>query len=182
MQILSNLLIAPPALKSNFWHKTVVMVTENHAHGSVGLVLNKPSNTTIRDFGDQLDITLNVPGFVYIGGPVNNKSLSLLHSADWESKNTLHINDMFSLSSADDILPRLAVGDTPRYWRLFMGMCGWAPGQLVSEINGSHPYKPENSWCVTTANLDLVFEYDSKDQWCKALDQSAQEFAQNLLS
>ena len=181
MQILGNLLIAPPAVKTSFWHKTVVMVTENHEQGSVGLVLNKPSNLTIRDFGEQLGLHLNIPGNVYVGGPVNSKSLSLLHSPDWVSKNTMQVNNKFLLSSDEDVLPRLADGDCPRYWRLFLGLCGWAPSQLISEIKGIPPWKHENSWCLTNSNFDLVFELDGNDQWCKALDQSANEFAQNIL-
>jgi hypothetical protein len=27
-----------------------------------------------------------------------------------------------------------------------------------------------------------VFDFEGKDQWCKAIDQSASEFAQNLFS
>ena len=182
MNLIGNLLIAPPAIKGNFWYKTVVMVTENHDHGSVGLVLNKRSQLSIADFGDQLNFELDYPGYVYQGGPVNPKSLSFLHSNDWACKNTLRINNYFSLSSADDILPRLSMGDQPDYWRIFLGMAAWAPGQLLGEIKGNPPWNHDTSWCTATANLDLVFGSDNKDQWTEALDQSGLEFAQNMLT
>lgn len=182
MNLLGNILIAPPAVKGNFWHKTVVMVTEHHNQGSVGLVLNKRSHMSIVEFGKQLDFDIDLPGFVYLGGPVNVKSLSFLHSNEWVSKNTMRINEKFSLSSADDILPRLAMGDTPHYWRLFLGMCGWAYGQLEGEIKGHAPWTKENSWCIATADEDLVFGNDNKDQWCNALDRSGLEFAQKMLA
>lgn len=181
MNLVGNLLIAPPAVKGNFWYKTVVMITEHHSSGSVGLVLNKRSQMSIKEFGDQLGFELDLPGFVYLGGPVNVKSLSLLHTNDWTSKNTLRINDKFSLSSADDILPRFAMGDVPHYWRIFLGVCGWSPKQLISEIKGIEPWDHRNSWCLATADEDLVFGTDNKDQWCNALDRSGQEFAQNIL-
>jgi putative transcriptional regulator len=182
MNIVGNLLIAPPAVKGSFWYKTVIMVTEDHIHGSVGLVLNKRSTLTIEDFGRQIGIPLNIGGYVYQGGPVNPQSLSFLHSNDWRSKNTLRLNNHFSLSSADDILPRLSMGDKPERWRMFLGLCGWGPGQLLGELKGTPPWKKETSWCTATGNADLVFESDQKDQWCKALDQSGLEFAQNILS
>jgi putative transcriptional regulator len=182
MNLVGNLLIAPPSVKGNFWYKTVIMVTENHKDGSVGLVLNKRSQMSISEFGEQLGFELDIPGFVYLGGPVNVKSLSFLHSNDWVSKNTMRINDQFSLSSADDILPRLAMGDMPARWRIFVGMCGWAEGQLINEIKGQHPWKHENSWCIAKADHDLVFESDNKDQWCNALDRSGLEFAQKMLA
>jgi putative transcriptional regulator len=181
MNIIGNLLIAPPAVKGNFWYKTVVLITEHHNQGSVGLVLNKRSQMSVSEFGEQLGFQIDIPGFVYLGGPLNVKSLSFLHSNEWSSKNTMRINDEFSLSSADDILPRMAMGDRPEYWRLFLGMCGWANGQLAGEIKGSPPNRKETSWCLSSASQDLVFGSDNKDQWCNALDRSGLEFAQNLL-
>ena len=180
--IVGNLLIAPPAVKGNFWYKTVILVTEHHSDGSVGLVLNKRSQMSVVEFGEQLGFQLDLPGFVYLGGPVNVKSLSFLHTNDWVSKNTLRINDEFSLSSADDILPRLAMGDTPDQWRIFLGMCGWIPNQLAGEIKGTAPWTPESSWCLASSDLNVVFGSDNKDQWCNALDRSGLEFAQSILT
>lgn len=182
MDLIGNLLIAPPSVKGNFWYKTVLMVTEHHSSGSVGLVLNKRSQMSIVEFGEQLGFQLDLPGFVYLGGPVNVKSLSFLHTSEWVSKNTMQINDEFSLSSADDILPRLAMGDTPLRWRIFLGVAGWSPGQLVNEIKGAPPYHQNTSWCTANSDLDLVFGSDNKDQWCNALDRSGLEFAQTILA
>jgi len=182
MELVGNILIAPPAVKNNFWQKTVIAVTEHTPQGTLGIVLNKPSTMSITEFGVQLDIILNIPGFVYVGGPVNNQSLTMLHTNEWHCKNTLRINKDFSVSSADDILPRLSIGDHPKEWRLFLGMCGWAPGQLINEIKGQHPYKHENSWCVAKSNIGLAFNLDGTEQWGKYLDQSGLEFAQSCLT
>ena len=182
MDLIGNLIIAPPAVKGNFWYKTVIMITEHHHQGSVGIVLNKRSHMSIKEFGEQLGYELDVPGFVYLGGPVNVKSLSFLHSNDWVSKNTMRINEELSLSSADDILPRLAMGDRPERWRIFLGMCGWAQKQLLGEIKGIPPWQQSTSWCTAKSDLDLVFGSDNKDQWCHALDRSGLEFAQTVLT
>ena len=182
MTIVGNLLIAPPAVKNNFWHKTVIMITEHHTHGSAGLVLNKRSELTLNEFGAQLGIPLDLPGYLYVGGPVNVKSLSFLHTNEWTSKNTMHVNNEFSVSSAEDILPRLSAGDCPKQWRIFLGMCGWGPGQLLGEIKGENGWEHNNSWCTVNSDASLVFKSDQKDQWCEALDRSAQEFAQNILA
>ena len=181
MNLAGNLLIAPPAVKGNFWYKTVVMVTEHHAQGTVGLVLNKRSNVSLKEFGEQVGYRLDIPGFVYMGGPVNTKNLCFLHSNEWACNNTLRVTNEFSLSSSEDILPRLSLGDCPIYWRLFLGLCGWAPGQLQGELNGDPPWNRAHSWCTSSTDFDLVFGSDNKDQWCSALDRSAQEFAHNIL-
>jgi putative transcriptional regulator len=182
MNIVGNLLIAPPAVKNNFWQKSVIMVTEDHAHGTAGVIINKRSNMSVVEFASQLGIGLDLPGFVYIGGPVNPKNLSILHTSEWSCSNTMRINDEFSLSSSHDMVPRLAVGDLPERWRIILGVAGWAPGQLSSELEGTTPYKHENSWLVTKSTVELVFGNDNNEQWCNAIDQSAQEFAENLLT
>lgn len=182
MNIVGNLLIAPPSVKGNFWYKTVVLITEHGAHGSVGLVLNKRSQLSLPEFGEQVGCNLDIPGFVYLGGPVNVKNLTVLHTSEWTSKNTMRISDEFSISSDDTILNRLAMGDRPEYFRIFLGICGWSPNQLVSEIKGTPPWQPETSWCTATADIEAVFGSDNKDQWCKALDRSGLEFAQNTLA
>lgn len=182
MNLVGNLLIAPPSVKGNFWHKTVIVITEDTESGSMGLVLNKRSNMTIGEFGDQLGMTIPIKGFVYLGGPVNVKSLSLLHTNEWQCNNTMRISNQLSISSSEEILPRLAVGDTPRFWRLFLGTCGWGPGQLVSEIKGIPPWHQSTSWCTANSDLSLIFKSDLKDQWIQTLERSGQEFAQNILA
>jgi putative transcriptional regulator len=182
MDLIGSLIIAPPAVKGSFWYKTVAMITEHYHTGSVGLVINKRSDMSIVEFGNQLGFDLDLPGFVYQGGPVNAKSLTLLHTNEWSCKNTMRITKDFSISSADDILPRFERGDTPEQWRLFLGMAGWGPGQLLSEIKGIPPWQENNSWCTAHSDLELVFGSDNKDQWCNALDRSGLEFAQSLLT
>ena len=180
MNLVGNLLIAPPAVKGNFWYKTVVMITEHHAQGSIGLVVNKRSELTLEEFGHQVGVYLPIEGHVYLGGPVNTKSLSVLHSNDWACNNTLRINHEFSISSDETILHRFASGDRPKQWRMFLGLCGWSPGQLLGEIKGVAPWSQQTSWCYCGSNRELVFESDQKDQWCNALDRSGLEFAQAI--
>lgn len=178
--IVGNLIIAPPIVKGTFWYKTVIMLVEHYNYGSIGIVLNKKSNMTINELGEKLGLDIDVPGFVYNGGPISSNSISLLHSNEWSCSNTLRLNDNFSLSSSKDMLPRLAIGDYPKKWRLFYGMCGWATNQLESEIQGIKPYTHENSWCIASSNPELVFEYDLKMQWTNALEQSAEDFAKSI--
>ena len=83
MNLTGKLLIAPPNVRGNFWQKTVTFVTENHSRGSMGLVLNKKSKMPIREFAQQCNIECDIEGFIYVGGPVNVKALTLIHSSEW---------------------------------------------------------------------------------------------------
>ena len=182
MDLTGKLIIAPPSVKGNFWYKTSILVTEHHSNGSLGLVLNKRSQMTIPEFANQVGFQLDQAGYVYLGGPVNVKALTMLHSTDWHCSNTMRVTNDLAISSAEDLLPKLAMGDTPSQWRLFLGLCGWAPGQLEQELKGQHPFKHENSWLIANPDTGLVFDTDLKEQWTQCVERSGQEFAQSILT
>lgn len=182
MNLVGKLLIAPPAVKGNFWYKTVILITEHHNNGSLGLVLNKRSQMTVNEFAEQIDFNMTYPDYLYLGGPVNVKALSMLHSSDWSCSNTMRITNNLAISSAEDLLPRMAMGSSPAHWRMFMGLCGWAPGQLENEIRGNPPFKHTTSWLIANPDHHLMFDSDLKEQWTNAIDRSGQEFAQTILT
>lgn len=182
MNLAGKILIAPPNVRGNFWAKTVIYVTEHHDRGSMGIVLNKRSKMTIREFAEQCDVNLDVDGYMYVGGPVNVKAMTMLHSPEWSCSNTMRINNNFSLSSAEDLLEKLAMGHFPKYWRLFVGLCAWAPDQLESELKGIGPYNHNYSWLTATPTHTSVFDLENQDQWTSAIEQSGSEFVQNLLA
>jgi putative transcriptional regulator len=180
--LVGNLLIAPPSLKGNFFQKTVIFLTEHNHNGSIGVVLNKASQVTIKEFAKQNGVYLNLPGVVHVGGPVSVKALTMLHTNDWKCNNTLQINDQISISSSYEILTNMAMGDIPKKWRIFVGLCGWNKGQLRNELEGSESYDHNLSWLTATSNIDIIFDFDSQDQWTESIELSGSEFAQNLLA
>lgn len=182
MELAGKLLIAPPNVRGNFWQKTVIFITEDHDRGSMGLVVNKPSKLSIREFANQVGVDADVDGYMHIGGPVNVKALSMLHSAEWNCGNTMQINKEFAISSSPDLLERLAMGDSPHHWRLFVGLCAWAPDQLNNEMKGVHPYNHDFSWLVATPHYNSVFGLNTQDLWTASIEQSSEEFVQSLLA
>jgi putative transcriptional regulator len=180
--LVGNLLIAPPSVKGNFWQKTTILVTEHHSLGSVGLVLNKPSKMSLKEFGKQNSVELNIPGVVHIGGPANVKALTMLHTNEWQCSNTMKINQHFSISSSHDILTNMAMGHCPQKWRMFVGLCSWTKNQLQQELEGVHPYNKNHSWITATADTDIVFGQNSQTQWTESIELAGSEFAQNLLA
>src|SRR5437764_11584409 len=73
-----QLLIAGPALLDrNFW-RTVVLMVEHNPEGALGLVLNRPSETSIGDAVPQLDELLSSGDPLFIGGPVQPSAVIVL--------------------------------------------------------------------------------------------------------
>lgn len=180
MNFTGKLLIAPPKMKTGFWYKSVIFITEDHVNGSMGVILNKRSSVTVSDFTEQIGERLNIPGFLYVGGPVNIKALTMLHSSEWQGSNSIRINHDFCLSSSDDLLQRLGDGDAPKYFRLFLGLCSWSPNQLQDEYDGAPPRDRNASWLISSSNYDLTFNFDLKDQWLQCVEKSSNEFVQSM--
>ena len=182
MNFTGKILIAPPSMKGNFWTKSVIFITENHERGSLGLVLNKRSKMPITEFSKQVGIDNPMTGFVHIGGPVNVKALTLIHSSEWACSNTMCINNDFSISSSQDLLEKLAAGDRPQHYRMILGLCAWAPDQLENEVKGCAPYSHKTSWLVATPSRHFVFNLDNSEQWTQGIEQSGLEFVNSLLA
>ena len=73
-----KLLIAGPSLLDpNFW-RTVVLVIEHTDDGALGLVLNRPSETTVGEAVPQLETLIDLSEQLFIGGPVQPSSVIVL--------------------------------------------------------------------------------------------------------
>jgi putative transcriptional regulator len=178
MNKIGKLLIAHPNVEAeNIFAKTVIYVYQDDSEqGSLGVILNKPSRFRITDIAAEKNIVFgDTTKKVYHGGPVNPQALVLLHSDDWYSTNTVGAGNNLCVSSDNNMLEKISNGDEPAYWRLFGGMCGWAPGQLEAELSGQWPYRPENSWLTADANDSLIYDYDGKSQWTNLVEISSQQ-------
>src|SRR5213595_3155177 len=73
-----QLLIAGPTLLDpNVW-RTVVLLVEHTEDGALGLVLNRPSETTVGDAAPQLEELVDLGEHLFIGGPVQPSAVIVL--------------------------------------------------------------------------------------------------------
>src|SRR6202050_2059328 len=73
-----KLLIAGPSLQDpNFW-RTVVLVVEHSEEGSLGLVLNRPAETTVSEAIPARGDLADGEDSVFVGGPVQPAGVILL--------------------------------------------------------------------------------------------------------
>lgn len=172
-----KLLIAHPNIKSDSpWHKTVIFLYDITKQGHLGLILNIESSFTVKQLCNQKGIMYD-DGVrkIHTGGPVAQESIVMLHTNEWQSENTMNAGSKQRLSSDEIMFRKIAYGDVPAWYRVFAGICGWAPGQLEMELSGRFPYKPENSWLIAQANDDLVYGYTGHEQWDVALQAATEQ-------
>lgn len=173
-----KLLIAHPNLsKNNPWFQRVIYIfADSEKNGTQGLIINHSTRYNVTDFiaGRGWDMPLTRE-HVRVGGPVNPKIIFMLHTNEWYSSSTMQVKNNIAVSCDDFMLQKLSFGDQPDAWRMTVGMCAWAPGQLEMELSGKPPYRPENSWLTADVDHSILFEYDGERQWKKSLDLSSKQ-------
>jgi putative transcriptional regulator len=65
-------LVAAPGLRDPNFHRTVVLVIEHQPAGTVGVVLNRPSDVAVRDVLPLWSPLATVPRALYVGGLCSN--------------------------------------------------------------------------------------------------------------
>lgn len=98
---------------------------------------------------------------VHAGGPVEAGRGFLLHSTDFQEKDTIVIDDHFAVSGTIDTLKQIVSGHRPKEMLFALGYAGWGAGQLERELQ-------ENAWLTVPATRDLVFYTKPELMWDRA--------------
>lgn len=154
-----QLLVAGADLFDPNFRRAVVLVTEHDEHGAVGLVLNRPAETTVVEAVPGLAPLVGDEAPVFVGGPVDQQSLLVLAEFDdpAESAATVFADVGFIRGDADIALAAAAT----RRARVFAGYAGWSAGQLDDELEA-------DGWIVARAERDDVFD-DPEALWSDVL-------------
>lgn len=165
-----RLLIAEPYLPDPNFNRTVIFLTEhNDEAGSVGFVLNRPLDVKLNDIVD-LNINFDVP--VYLGGPVQQDTLHILHRVPKVGNDDLEvIKGVFWGADFQAMKLMFEKGDINlRDFRFFLGYSGWAKGQLDQELE-------QKSWIVTNSNQDIIFSLSAAEMWQNVLKEMGGNFS-----
>jgi putative transcriptional regulator len=71
-----KLLISEPFLKDPNFKRSVILLTEHNEEGTIGFVLNQPSNLLLKDLIPDL---WQANYTVYVGGPVEMDTIHFIH-------------------------------------------------------------------------------------------------------
>jgi putative transcriptional regulator len=154
------------------FQKTVIYIYEHNTRtGAQGLVINRPSQKTrinqlIEDPMLAESIVLDEP--IFHGGPVAERTITMLHTSEWFSSNTKLAAEDFSVSSDRFMIEKIATGNVPHQWFMAAGKCGWVPGQLETEM-------AKGCWLPLTAKPSIVFSSGTESLWKLCIELCASE-------
>jgi putative transcriptional regulator len=155
VNLTNHFLIAMPAMQDLNFSGTLTYICRHNEQGALGLVINRPTDITLVQLFNQIEVPLEHPdsveGFVHLGGPVQTDRGFVLHSPVGEWRSSLKINDQLALTTSKDILEDIAKGAGAEQVFITLGYAGWEAGQLEEEIK-------LNSWLTVEANLEIIFK------------------------
>lgn len=155
-----HLLVATPGLLDPNFVRTVVLLLEHGADGSVGVVLNRPTEEPVASHLPQWEPYTVEPSVVFVGGPVMNEvavgvgERDLAGDDDWQP--VVGSVGVVDLGGDPALVP--GVGRI----RAFSGYSGWEGGQLELEL-------AIVSWFVVPAEADDVFAAEPRLLWRQVL-------------
>ena len=166
--IRGQLLIAGPRLGDpNFW-RTVVLIVEHNDAGAFGLVLNRPSETTVGEAVPQLAELVDPEDDVLVGGPVQQSGVIVL--AEFEDPTDaalIAFEDVGIVGTSSEVIEHSA---GVRAARAFAGHAGWGPGQLDDEVE-------RGDWILEPALRSDAFATDPSELWPAVLTRKGGSYA-----
>lgn len=160
------LLLAMPQVRDPFFQRSVVLLVAHEDDGSLGFVLNRPTDLRVEQILEDLDIPwggeVHAPAF--LGGPVEPQVGSVLFPGDSVSdalrEAAAPIGMGVHLTRNLSIFSELAA-EPPSELRVVLGHAGWSAGQLAEEVS-------RHDWLTAPVSPDLVFA-PPEDAWALCL-------------
>ena len=170
-----HFLIAMPGLEDESFSRSVVYLCEHSERGALGLIINKPSDITLKGLFDKVELSLRREDLskqpVFQGGPVQTERGFVLHEPMLADKaetdesvyaSTMTIPGGLEMTTSKDVLEAMSTGAGPRRVLITLGYASWGEGQLESEL-------AENAWLTVGADLAVIFDTPVPERYDRAL-------------
>ena len=152
------LLVASPSLSDPNFHQTVLFIIEHGRGGTVGLILNRPTNVLVSEALPDFTVLKRTTHRLFAGGPVERTQLVLLFRLTQLLPDSRQIVDRIYVGTPR-VLERIMTQPKPtETFRAFAGFAGWAPGQLEHEML-------EGAWGVLPSDTFNIFDKDPAMLW-----------------
>ena len=162
-----KVLISAPML-GDIFKRSVILLTEHNEEGSVGFILNKPTDLKLNE------IIEDFPEFdakVYLGGPVQRDSLNFIRRKNYFEDDSYEISEgLYWNGNYEKLKILIETGNIdPEDIKFYLGYSGWGPGQLDNEMS-------IKSWYVNTPTSEMIFDEDDSKLWSTILRSMGNEY------
>ena len=152
-------LYAAPGLPETRFAETVVLLIEHGPDGSMGLVVNRPTDVPVREALEDVAEARRTDLPLYWGGPVQSEAVLALVRLPRPSPGARTVlPDVHLTGDMADVRQVLNGKDPQGALRVYSGYSGWTAGQLPAEIRAG-------VWVLDRADAASVFDPDPSTVW-----------------
>lgn len=159
-------IVADPKLTDPNFNGTVVLMLHHDSEGSMGLIINRPTDTPLSKLIPEVKSDLIPDDPLYTGGPVLPGTLTVLFRSNAAPDGLTPVfENIYASQEARVFAERLSATHRDDVFRLYSGYAGWGPGQLENEI-------ARGDWRVVKADAASIFEAPSDRIWQEMINRS----------
>lgn len=152
-------LYAAPGIADSRFAEAVVLLVEHGPEGSMGLVVNRPTEMPLREALPAVAEAKGSPLRIHWGGPVKPEAILALVRASRPSAGVKTVLEEVHLTGdLADVRAALPGPDAAGRLRVYTGYTGWTPGQLATEVRAG-------VWVMDRADAASVFAPDPSPLW-----------------
>ena len=152
-------LYAVPGLPETRFAETVVLLIEHGPEGSMGLVVNRPTDVPLREALEDVAEARRTDLPLYWGGPVQAEAiLALVRRPSPSSGARTVVPDVHLTGNMADVRQALEGTEPRSQLRVYSGYAGWTAGQLPAEVRAG-------AWVLNPADAASVFAPDPTTLW-----------------
>ena len=120
-------------LKGSFFEHATILIVQHNEEGSLGFVTNKPFGKSLHEL---IEFKHAKPYPLMDGGPVDREHLFVLHQRPdiIEGGEQIH-NGLYLGGNMEQVIEAINTkAASQQEIQLFIGYCGWDPGELEAEL------------------------------------------------
>lgn len=160
-------LVAAPSLLDPHFKRALVLLVEHKSEGSLGFVINRPSEIDAAAVAEGIELSDAVQTDVRVmdGGPVAPETGWIVFdpsAVDSVPEGTVAVAANVAVSASRTFLVRLLRGELGPRQMLVLGYAGWGPGQLDGELS-------QGAWIPVDLDQRVVFDTPVDRRWSAAL-------------
>lgn len=160
-----SLLVSSTELVEPTFRRTVIYIIEHNDAGSLGVVINRPSEAAVHNVLPQWSALTAAPKALYVGGPVKRDAALCLATV----KPGVEVDGIRGIRRVDGRVVMIDLDSDPAAiaplvdgMRIFAGYSGWTLGQLEGELE-------RDDWIVVSALPSDIVGPPRVDLWARVL-------------
>lgn len=160
-----SLLVSSTELVEPTFRRTVIYIIEHNDAGSLGVVINRPSEAAVHNVLPQWAALTAAPKALYVGGPVKRDAALCLATV----KPGVEVDGIRGIRRVDGRVVMIDLDSDPAAiaplvdgMRIFAGYSGWTLGQLEGELE-------RDDWIVVSALPSDIVGPPRVDLWARVL-------------